>query len=117
MSKLSEKWDRIEDNPVIMVEELRNVWAEEATEFMEDEDYGKVLDIALRFLSGEVPDTSKIPLIMVKLEAHSIKFRVQFAAYMGFQKGTKDANMKKNMYKELYTGTDRLVDALKYMVR
>ena len=117
MSKLSEKWDRIEDNPVVMVEELRAQWALETSEFMEDENLDYVLDTVIRILHGDVPDPAKVALVIVKLEAHALKFRTRYTSYMGFLKGTDDANMKKNMYKELYTGIDRLVDALKYMVR
>lgn len=100
-----------------MVDELNKAWEKSATDFMGDEDFGKVLDTAIRIISGDIPDHAKIALVMVKLQAYCIKFRVQYSAYMGYLKGTEDANMKKNMYKELYTGTDRLVDALKYMVR
>lgn len=117
MSKLDEKWDSFEDNPLVMVDELSKVWAQEVTEFMEDEDFGQVLDMAIRIMAGDVPEQAKIAFVCVKLEAYAIKFRTLYSAYMGFKKGTIEANQKKNMYKELYTGIDRLVDALKYMVK
>jgi hypothetical protein len=121
MTKIEEKWDEIGDNPLIIIDELYRVWNSlwniEVAEFMQDEDFGAVLDMAIRMLSGEVPEQSKIAFVLVKLEAYAIKFRVMYSAYMGFMKGTQEANQKKNMYKELYTGIDRLVDALKYMVK
>ena len=117
MNRLSEKWDEIGDNPVIMVQELREQWAKETSEFMEDENLDDVLATVLRILGGDVPEHAKVALVMVKLEAQALKFRTRYTSYMGFLKGTEDANMKKNMYKELYTGIDRLVDALKYLVR
>ena len=117
MSKLSEKWDRIEDNPLIMVNELREQWAKETSAFMEDEDLDSVLATVLRILGGEIPDPEKVKFVIVRLQAQALKFRTRYTSYMGFLKGTTDANMKKNMYKELYTGIDRLVDALKYLVR
>lgn len=117
MSKLSEKWDRIEDNPLIMVSELKELWAKETSDFMQDDSLDDVLNIVIRILNGEVPEPSKVAFVCVKLEAYALKYRTRYTSYMGFLKGTDDANMKKNMYKELYTGIDRLVDALKYLMR
>lgn len=117
MSKLSEKWDEIDDNPVVMVNELNNVWAEEATDYMEDDDFGKVLDLVYRIINEGNVDITKVPLMLVRLEAYAVKFRMRYVAYMSFKKGTDEANMKKNHYKELYTGLDRLVDALKYLAK
>lgn len=96
---------------------VREEWAENAAEFMDDEDFGKVLDLAIKIIAGEIPESSKVAVTCVRLEAYALKFRTMYSSYMGFLKGTSDANMKKNMYKELYTGIDRLVDALKYLVR
>jgi hypothetical protein len=117
VSKVDERWDALGDNPLVMVDELSNLWAEEVTEFMDDEDFGKVLDIAIRIISGEIPEPAKVAMVCVKLEAYAIKFRTLYSAYMGFKKGTAEANQKKNLYKELYTGIDRLVDSLKYLVK
>jgi hypothetical protein len=117
VSRLSEKWDRIEDNPVIMTEELSKLWAIEAEEYMADEDFGKVLDLVYRIINDGNVDIHKVPLMLVRLEAYAVKFRMRYVAYMSFKKGTDEANMKKNHYKELYTGIDRLVDALKYLAK
>lgn len=124
VTKADEKWDEIGDNPLVIISEIRKLmtkakdaWAEETVEFLGDPDVEKVLNDVLRIISGDMPDADKVPLVMVRLEAYNIKFRDRFSAYMGPQKGTTDANLKKNHYKELYTGIDRLVDSLKYMVR
>jgi hypothetical protein len=109
--------DRIEDSPLMQASELRVEWAQEATDFMGDEDFGKVLDLAVKIIWGEVPQPAKVAAVCVRLEAYAIKFRTQYSAYMSYKKGTTDANMKKNHYKELYTGIDRLVDSLKYLVK
>lgn len=109
--------DKIEDNPLVQTSNLRNEWAKEAAEFMGDEDFGKVLDLTTKIIAGEIPDPVKIAAVCARLSAYSIKFRMQYSAFMSYKKGTTDANMKKNHYKELYTGIDRLVDALKYVVR
>lgn len=124
VSKADEKWDAVGDNPLVIISEVnvmvleaKDRWAAETTDFLDDEDVKAVLKKVLAIISGEHLDHSKIPLLMVELEAYNVKFRDRFSAYMGPLKGTTDANQKKNHYKELYTGIDRLVDSLKYMVK
>ncbi len=113
----SEKDNTVEDNPVVMSSSLRAEWAKESADYMNDEDFGKVLDMVTRIIAGDVPEPAKVALVCATLEAHALKFRMQFVAYMSFKKGTTEANMKKNHYKEMYTGIDRLVDALKYVAK
>lgn len=124
VSKADEHWDEIGDNPLIILSEVNKLmleakdkWAKETTDFLDDEDVKAVLKKVLDIIANDIPHHDKIPLLMVQLEAYNIKFRDRFSAYMGQHKGTTDANMKKNHYKELYVGIDRLVDSLKYMVR
>lgn len=124
VTKADEKWDAVGDNPLVIVSEIRRLmseakdkWVEEAQQSLEDEDVDKVLDLVVRMIGNDIPDPQKVAPIMVRLEAYNIKFRDRFSTYMGFQKGTTEANAKKNYYKELYTGIDRLVDALKYLVK
>jgi hypothetical protein len=124
MSAVDEKWDSIGDNPLIIISELKKLmveakerWVEEVDEFLEDEDVLSVLNVVTRLIAGDVPDQAKIALVLVKLQAAALKFRTQYSAYMSYKKGTTEANMKKNHYKEMYTGIDRLVDALKYVIK
>lgn len=124
VSRADEKWDEIGDNPLVIISEIntlimeaKDLWAKDTTQFLEDEDVKAVLKQVLSIINGDTIDHNKIPLLMVTLEAYNIKFRDRFSAYMGPLKGTTDANQKKNHYKELYTGIDRLVDSLKYMIR
>ena len=109
--------DGVADNPLVQSSQLRTVWAQEATDFMDDEDFGKVLDLVVKIIAGQIPEPAKIAATCARLEAYALKFRMQYSAFMSYKKGTADANMKKNHYKELYTGIDRLVDSLKYVVR
>jgi hypothetical protein len=124
VSKADEHWDEIGDNPLVIVSEINTMvlqakdkWAAETVAFLDDEDVKAVLKQVLEIINGNDLDHAKVPLLMARLEAYNVKFRDRFAAYMGPLKGTTDANQKKNYYKEMYTGVDRLVDALKYMVR
>jgi hypothetical protein len=125
-SKADEKWDAVGDNPIVIVSELRTLmseaksnenWADELSEFIEDEDVDKVIQLVLKVIDGEIPDAAKIGVICARLQAYNIKFRTRYSAYMSYKKGTTEANMRKNHYKELYTGIDRLVDSLKYLMR
>ena len=97
--------------------EAREKWVDEVHDYMDDEDVLWVLNVTARMIAGEVPEPSKIALTLARLEAVSLKFRTQYSAYMSYKKGTTEANMRKNHYKELYTGIDRLVDALKYVIK
>lgn len=126
VSKADEHWDAVGDNPIVITSAIRSVmkeatdnpvWADELSQFIEDEDVDKVIQLVLKIIDGDIPDANKIAVICARLEAYNIKFRTQFSAYMSYKKGTTEANMKKNHYKELYTGIDRLVDSLKYLMR
>ena len=97
--------------------EAEKKWTEELSEFIQDKAVDEVIGQALKMMNDEFPDHDKIARVCARLEAFNIKFRSQFSAYMSYKKGTTEANMKKNMYKEIYTGIDRLVDSLKYMIR
>lgn len=124
VSKADEKWDAVGDNPLVISSEIRKMmteaekkWNEELSEFIQDKAVDEVIGQALKMMNDEFPDHDKIARVCARLEAFNIKFRSQFSAYMSYKKGTTEANMKKNHYKELYTGIDRLVDSLKYMIR
>ena len=126
VSKADEYWDEVGDNPFVIISELRTLmtdakknpeWVDELSQFIEDEDVDKVIQLVLKIIDGDMPDANKIAVVCARLEAYNVKFRTQFSAYMSYKKGTTEANMKKNHYKELYTGIDRLVDSLKYVVK
>jgi len=113
----SERTHTVNENPLVQVDNL-DKWAEEVKEYMHDDDFSTTLDLVVRIIAegGNVP-RDKVAVLCVKLEAYSVKFRMMFTAYMSYKKGTTEANMKKNHYKELYTGLDRLVDSLKYLLK
>jgi hypothetical protein len=115
---MTTKNDRIEDNPLVITDNLQNTWDKLAKEYMQDDDFSKTIDSVVKIISegGNVPK-DKVAVLCVKLEAYALKFRIMFTGYMSYLKGTTEANMKKNHYKEMYTGLDRLVDALKYLMK
>lgn len=124
MTKADERWDAIGDNPMVIVSEARKLmtearekWVDEVHGYMDDDDVLSVLNMVARMIAGEVPEPSKIALVCARLSATSLKFRTQYSAYMSYKKGTTEANMKKNHYKEMYTGIDKLVDSLKWVAK
>ena len=117
MSTHQEREHTISENPLVTADELKS-WHDEVTKYMSDEDFTSTMDTVIKIIAngGNVP-RDMVAVMCVKLEAYAIKFRMMFVTYMSFKKGTTEANMKKNFYKELYTGVDRLVDSLKYLVK
>lgn len=108
---------KIEDNPLFLVDAIEKEWAKEVKQYMDDEDLSLALDLVVRVIANPNIPPQRVGVLCAQLEAYAIKFRLMFVGYMSYKKGTTEANMKKNHYKELYTGLDRLVDALKYLVK
>lgn len=114
---MTTKNDKIEDNPLFQVDAIEKEWAKEVKEYMDDEDLSKTLDLVVKVIAKPNIPPQHVAILCTQLEAYALKFRLMFVGYMSYKKGTTEANMKKNHYKELYTGLDRLVDSLKYLVR
>jgi hypothetical protein len=114
---MTTKNDKIEDNPLFLVDTIEKEWAKEVKQYMDDEDLSHTLDLVVRVIANPNIPPQKVAMLCTQLEAYAIKFRLMFVGYMSYKKGTTEANMKKNHYKELYTGLDRLVDSLKYLVK
>lgn len=115
---MTEKNDKLSDNPLVITDDLHQTWDEMASAYMQDDEFTKTLDYVVKIIAegGNVPK-DKVAVLCVKLEAYALKFRLMFTGYMSYLKGTTEANMRKNHYKEMYTGLDRLVDALKYLMK
>jgi hypothetical protein len=92
-------------------------WADDAIAFIDDDDFDKVLKLVLQLMDGSMPDPDKVAAMIVRLEAYGMKFRMQKNAYMSYEKGTTEANAKKNFYFSMVEGIDRLCDGLKYLAR
>lgn len=119
-SKVEEKWDEIGDNPLIIMSELQKEadWLTEASAFVGEEEFEAGLRAVAKVIAekGNVPQPV-VATLVVRLQALSVVYRMRYNAYMSYHKGTEDANMKKNHYRSLYEGTDRLVDSLKYLIK
>jgi len=88
-------------------------------EFMKDEHLDKVLAIVVKMLMNPDVPAAKAPHLIIELQAMSTKFAIMASVYSTIAKdkaGTVNNN-KKNIYYSVKESIDKLVDALKYVVR
>ena len=88
-------------------------------EFMKDEHLDRTLAIVVKLLMNPDVPSAKAPLLIIELQAMSTKFAVLASVYSTIAKdkaGTANNN-KKNIYYSVKESIDKLVDALKYVVR
>jgi len=88
-------------------------------EFMKDEHLDKALAIVVKLLMNPDVPSAKAPHLIMELQAMSTKFAVMASVYSTIMKdkaGTENNN-KKNVYYSVKESIDKLVDALKYVVR
>ena len=91
----------------------------ELHEFMKDEHLDKALSIVVKLLMNPDIPAAKAPSLIIELQAMSTKFSVLASIYSTIMKdkaGTENNN-KKNVYYSIKESLDKLVDALKYVVR
>jgi hypothetical protein len=88
-------------------------------EFMKDEQLDKAMAIIVKLLMKPDVPTAKAPALIVELQAMSAKFAILASVYSTIAKdkaGTANNN-KKNIYYSVKESIDKLVDALKIVVR
>ena len=88
-------------------------------EFMKDEHLDKALAIVVKLLMNPDVPSAKAPHLIMELQAMSTKFSILASVYSTIMKdkaGTEN-NKKKNVYYSVKESLDKLVDALKYVVR
>lgn len=88
-------------------------------DFMQDEHLDKALAIVVKLLMNPDVPSAKAPHLIMELQAMSTKFAVLASVYSTIAKdkaGTENNN-KKNIYYSVKESIDKLVDALKYVVR
>ena len=88
-------------------------------EYMKDEQLDKALAIIIKLLVNPDVPAAKAPQLILELQAMSTKFAMMASYYSTIAKdkaGTTNNN-KKNIYYSAKESIDKLVDALKYVVR
>jgi hypothetical protein len=88
-------------------------------EFMQDSDLDTALAAVVKLIANPHVPTVKIPGLIVQLQAISVKCGIEAEYYKTYRKGQSGSPeyIKKNVYFAARDNIDRLVDALKYMVR
>ncbi len=88
-------------------------------EYMNDPQLDKSLAIVVKLLMNPDVPAAKAPMLIIELQAMSTKFSMMASVYSTIAKdkaGTVNNN-KKNIYYSAKESIDKLVDALKYVVR
>ena len=88
-------------------------------EYMGDDQLDKALAIVVKLLMNPDVPSAKAPHLIIELQAMSTKFSMMASYYSTIAKdkaGTTNNN-KKNIYYSAKESIDKLVDALKYVVR
>ena len=91
----------------------------ELHDFMNDPELDKTMEIVIKLLMSPDVPAAKAPTLIIQLQAMSTKFSMLSAYYSTIAKdkaGTPNNN-KKNIYYSVKESIDKLVDALKYVVR
>jgi hypothetical protein len=88
-------------------------------EFMKDEQLDKSLAIVVKLLMNPDVPAAKAPHLIIELQAMSTKFAMLASVYSTIAKDKAGSvnNNKKNIYYSAKESIDKLVDALKYIVR
>ena len=88
-------------------------------EYMKDEQLDKALAIIVKLLLNPDVPAAKAPHLIIELQAMSTKFSMLASYYstVAKDKAGSTNNNKKNIYYSAKESIDKLVDALKYVVR
>ncbi len=87
--------------------------------YMADQQLDKALAIVVKLLMNPDVPSAKAPHLIIELQAISTKFAMMASVYSTIMKDKAGSvnNNKKNIYYSAKEYIDKLVDALKYVVR
>ena len=88
-------------------------------DYMKDEQLDRAMAVIIKLLANPDIPAAKAPTLIIELQAISAKFGMLSSYYSTIAKdkaGTINNN-KKNVYYSVKESVDKLVDALKYVVR
>lgn len=87
--------------------------------FMQDEDLDEALRLSINLMVNPNVPPDKVAQLIIKMQAYGAKFALLATLYSTTHKGrpgSEEAN-KKNIYYTLSAELDKLVQALKYILR
>ena len=88
-------------------------------DYMKDEQLDRAMSVIIKLLANPDIPAAKAPTLIIELQAISAKFGMLSSYYSTIAKdkaGTINNN-KKNVYYSVKESIDKLVDALKYVVK
>jgi hypothetical protein len=86
------------------------------TSFMNDPTLDEALAMIIKLITKPDVPASRVPPLIVQLQAMSAKFQVLSRYYTTFEKGI-EASKKKNVYYTMADALDKLAGALKYQAK
>jgi hypothetical protein len=88
-------------------------------DYMKDEQLDRAMTVIIKLLANPDVPAAKAPMLIIELQAISAKFGMLASYYstIGKDKTGTINNNKKNVYYSVKESIDKLVDALKYVVR
>jgi hypothetical protein len=88
-------------------------------EFMQDEELGEAMDLALRVIAKPDIPVSVARNALVKMQGLSLKFRMQGATYTYLHTGKAGSveNIKKNVYFAISDQCNLMAQTLKYLAK
>jgi hypothetical protein len=107
----------LDENPLETVSRLTEF--NDLTDFMNDPQLDRALELAVRCLAQPDMAATKAPRLIVELQAISFKFSMKAVEYATIKrdKAGTDSSYRKNIYYSAKEALDSLVAALKYVVR
>jgi hypothetical protein len=89
------------------------------SEQLQDQRLDEALALVVKLVAKPDIPVAKVPTLLVTLQALSAEMAIKANYYTNFEKGSSGTlpNKKKNVYYTMSSSLDRLVDALKYMMK
>lgn len=86
-------------------------------EFMQDKEIDTAMGLVLHLMQKPDVPLQDVDKLIVKLQALATKFAMNATIYKTIAKGDTDNRYKKDVYYTMRDAVEKLVDALKYIVK
>lgn len=98
-----------------LLEEVQEI--NTVSEFMKDDDVNQVLAQCVKIVSKPDIPPQVASVLIVKMSAMCMLFRVKAKNYMLLEKDAPNASQKKNFYMTISDSLQELINSLKYVTR
>lgn len=103
------------ENLVELLEEVYEI--NRVSEFMKDDDVNQALAQCVKIISKPDIPPQVASILIVKMSAMVMSFRVKAKNYMLLEKDAPNASQKKNLYMTLADSMQELINSLKYTAK